>query len=50
MSKVVVMNNEEIMANRFEDIMANAKPMMTKGKGRTLNTIKACAIVPIALG
>lgn len=48
-SRVVAMNSEEIMTNRFDDIMANAKPMMTKGKGKTLHTITACANVPLAL-
>ena len=49
MSTVVAMNSEEIMRNRFNDIMANAKPMMTKGSGKTLHTITASANVPLAL-
>ena len=49
MSTVVAMNSEEIMRNRFNDIMANARPMMTKGSGKTLHTITAYANVPLAL-
>lgn len=49
MSTVVAMNSEEIMRNRFNDIMANARPMMTKGSGKSLHTITAYANVPLAL-
>ena len=49
MSTVVAMNSEEFMRKRFNDIMANAKPMMTKGCGKTLHTITASANVPLDL-
>ena len=52
MSNVVLamnISNEEVRANRFDDIMANATPMMTKGKGKTLHAITAIANVPLSL-
>ena len=48
MSVVVKMNEEERLAEQFENVMANARPMITEGKGKNLRTITATANVPLS--
>lgn len=49
MSAVIKMNEEERRIEQFNDVMANAKPMITEGKGRSLRTITASACVPLSV-
>lgn len=49
MAKVVRIENEETRVERYNDVMSNIKPMLTKGKGRTLHTITGSACVPLDL-
>lgn len=49
MGRVIALKNEESRIERFNDVMANIKPMMTKGKGKTLHTITGSACVPLDL-
>ena len=49
MSAVIKMNEEERRIEQFNDVMANAKPMITEGKGRSLRTITASACVPLSI-
>ena len=49
MSVVVKMNEEERLAEQFETVMANARPMMTEGRGKNMRTITAFAEVPLSV-
>ena len=49
MSTVIKMNEEDRRAEQFNDVMANAKPMITEGKGKSLRTITASACVPLSV-
>lgn len=49
MSTIIKMNEEERRIEQFNDVMANAKPMITEGKGRSLRTITASACVPLSV-
>lgn len=47
--KVTSIDEEARRIEQFNDVMANAKPMITEGKGRNLRTITASACVPLNL-
>lgn len=49
MSTVIKMNEDDRRREQFNDVMANAKPMITDGKGRSLRTITASACVPLSV-
>lgn len=48
MNTVVKMNEEERKIEQFNDVIANATPQLTEGKGRSLRTITATAYVPLS--
>ena len=47
--KVVSIDEDKRREEQFNDIIANAKPMITEGQGRTLHTITASACVPLSI-
>ena len=49
MAKVLRIENEETRIERYNDVMSNIKPMLTKGRGRTLHSITGSACVPLDL-
>lgn len=48
MSTVVSMNEETRRMEQFNDIVANIKPLMTSGKGKSQKTITGTAVVPLS--
>ncbi len=48
MSAVVAMNEETRRMEQFNDIVANIKPLMTVGKGKSQRAITGSAVVPLS--
>ena len=48
MAKVVQINEEARRIEQFNDVMANAKPMITEGRGKNLHTVTASACIPLS--
>ena len=48
MGSVLAMNEDERRKERFNDVVANIKPLTVIGKGRNMRTITGSAVVPLS--